>query len=33
LEPLAEIAPGMPDPRSGLTVKELLERLDDSHRG
>jgi 2-amino-4-hydroxy-6-hydroxymethyldihydropteridine diphosphokinase len=33
LEPLAEIAPGMVDPRSGLTVRELLARLHDSDQG
>jgi 2-amino-4-hydroxy-6-hydroxymethyldihydropteridine diphosphokinase len=27
LEPLAEIAPGMVDPRSGRTVREMLDRL------
>jgi 2-amino-4-hydroxy-6-hydroxymethyldihydropteridine diphosphokinase len=27
LEPLAEIAPGMADPVSGRTVREMLERL------
>jgi 2-amino-4-hydroxy-6-hydroxymethyldihydropteridine diphosphokinase len=27
LEPLAEIAPAMVDPRSGLTIQELLARL------
>jgi 2-amino-4-hydroxy-6-hydroxymethyldihydropteridine diphosphokinase len=30
LEPLAEIAPEMVDPRSGLTVRALLARLEDS---
>ena len=28
LEPLAEIAPDMRDPVTGLTVADLLERLD-----
>ena len=27
LEPLAEIAPGLVDPKTGLTVRELLHRL------
>ncbi len=29
LEPLAEIAPGVREPRSGLTVRELRDRLTD----
>lgn len=29
LEPLAELAPGVRDPRSGLTARELLAALDD----
>jgi 2-amino-4-hydroxy-6-hydroxymethyldihydropteridine diphosphokinase len=33
LEPLAEIAPAMVDPRSGLTIRELLTRLGDSDKG
>jgi 2-amino-4-hydroxy-6-hydroxymethyldihydropteridine diphosphokinase len=33
LEPLAEIAPKMVDPRSGLTIRELLARLGDSDKG
>jgi 2-amino-4-hydroxy-6-hydroxymethyldihydropteridine diphosphokinase len=32
LQPLAEIAPAMLEPGTGLTVKEMLERLDDSDR-
>jgi 2-amino-4-hydroxy-6-hydroxymethyldihydropteridine diphosphokinase len=33
LEPLAEIAPEMVDPRSGLTVRALLARLADTDEG
>jgi 2-amino-4-hydroxy-6-hydroxymethyldihydropteridine diphosphokinase len=33
LEPLAEVAPAMVDPRSGLTIRELLARLGDSDKG
>jgi 2-amino-4-hydroxy-6-hydroxymethyldihydropteridine diphosphokinase len=32
LEPLAEIAPGLRDPVTGLTVAELLRRLPPAHR-
>jgi 2-amino-4-hydroxy-6-hydroxymethyldihydropteridine diphosphokinase len=33
LEPLAEIAPAMLDPRSGLTIRELLAQLGDADKG
>jgi 2-amino-4-hydroxy-6-hydroxymethyldihydropteridine diphosphokinase len=33
LEPMAEIAPEMVDPRSGLTIRELLARLGDLDKG
>jgi 2-amino-4-hydroxy-6-hydroxymethyldihydropteridine diphosphokinase len=33
LEPLAEVAPAMVDPRTGLTIRELLARLGDSDKG
>ena len=33
LEPLAEVAPEMVDPHSGLTIRELLARLGDSDNG
>jgi len=33
LEPLAEVAPEMADPRSGLTIRELLAQLGDSDKG